>query len=91
MYFITAVWLLRPQGEDRRALSGPAGTSCRLSGTLSAGFGIENLPMRFLRVRNSGQVPSGGELEDSLPLPSPRPSKEKSEVARVHVSAGRQH
>lgn len=47
--------------------------------------------MRFLRVGNSGQVPSGGELEDSLALPSPRPSKEKSEVARVRVCAGGQH
>ena len=55
-----------------RALLGPAGTSWGLSGTQRAAS--ENIPMKFLQVRNSSQIPCGGELEDSLSIPSPRPS-----------------
>ena len=58
--------------EAWRALLGPSGTSWGLSGTQRAAF--ENIPMKFLWVRNSSQIPCGGELEDSLSVPSPRPS-----------------
>lgn len=56
-----------------------AGVSCCLSGTpWVQSLVIKNTPMRFLQVWNSGQTPSGTELEDSLSLQSPRPNQEKS-------------
>ena len=58
--------------EAWRALLGPSGTSWGLSGTQRAAS--ENIPMKFLWVRNSSQIPCGGELEDSLSVPSPRAS-----------------
>lgn len=41
--------------------------------------------MRFLQVKNSGQIPSGSELEDSLPLQIPGPSQERNKVRKNKV------
>lgn len=80
--FSIAVWVSHARTATE-GTSGARGTCCCPSGTLVQSLASESISRRFLQVRNAGHIPSGSELEDSLPLNSPEQAKREARLGKA--------